>query len=228
MNFIRSLLFNILLYFGIIFASLLCFPFLIFPRKYVAGISYYLGWYIVFITRTVLGTEVEILGREKINYNTKFFVASAHQSMFETFVFNYLVRNAFFVVKKELLSIPLFGSCLKKVGCIGIDRNKVSKENINFFSDLKNQINLGFTLIIFPQGTRIPYNEIRPLKKGIFRIYDNLKINCLPVKLNTGKVWPRNSFMKYPGKISIIFQDMVETGLPQDEFISRIEKSFYN
>jgi len=60
------------------------------------------------------------------------------------------------------------------------------------------------------------------------RIYENLKIGCLPIKLDTGKVWPKNSFLKYPGEINFIFKDFIEPDLPGDEFIKRVEEAFYN
>ena len=79
----------------------------------------------------------------------KFFIASAHQSMFETFVYNYIIPNSFFVLKKELMNIPIFGLYLKKLKCIPIERGKITKENLNFSQQILKNISLGDTLIIF-------------------------------------------------------------------------------
>ena len=227
MIFIRSLFFNFLIYIGIIFTCFVGLPLLFLPNIFLRKLSSLLGWYFICLTKFILNTPVNIIGSEKLKRQQKFFIASAHQSMFETFVYNYIIPNGFFVLKKELMNIPLFGLYLKKLKCIPIDRGKISKENLNFSQQILKNISFGNTLIIFPQGTRVPFNENTPLKKGVRRIYENLKIGCLPVKLDTGKVWPKNSFLKYPGEINFIFKDFIEPSLPGDEFLKKLENSFY-
>ena len=228
MIFLRSLVFNILLYLGIIICCLLALPLLILPSFFLRKLSSLLGWYFIFLSKTILNTKVNIIGSEKLKTDQKFFVASAHQSMFETFVYNHIVPNNFFVLKKELMSIPVFGWCLKKLNCIPIDRGKTTKNNLNFSDKIMQNILNGKTLIIFPQGTRVPYHENVPLKKGARRIYESLNIACIPIKLDTGKVWPKNSFFKYPGEINFVFKDIIEPNLPGEEFLKKLEYSFYN
>ena len=228
MIFIRSLIFNILIYSGIIIVCFVGLPFLLLPNIFLRKLSSILGWYFIFLTKFILNTSVNIVGSEKLKKSQKFFIASVHQSMFETFVYNHIIPNGFFVLKKELMNIPIFGLYLKKLKCIPVQRGKISKENLNFPDQILKNISSGNTLIIFPQGTRVPINENVPLKKGVKRIYENLKIGCLPIKLDTGKVWPKNSFLKYPGEINFIFKDFIEPDLPGDEFIKRVEEAFYN
>tara|TARA_B100000963_G_scaffold212187_1_gene184902 strand:- start:1954 stop:2640 length:687 start_codon:yes stop_codon:yes gene_type:complete len=226
--FIRSLFFNILIYFGIIIVCFIGLPLLLLPNIFLRKLSSILGWYFICLTKFVLNTPVNIIGSDKLQRPHTFFVASAHQSMFETFVYNYIIPNGFFILKKELMKIPIFGLFLKKLKCIPIERGKITKENLNFSERILENISLGHTLIIFPQGTRVPSGANISLKKGARRIYENLKIGCLPVKLDTGKVWPKNSFLKYPGEINFIFKDFIEPNLSGDEFIKRLENSFYN
>jgi len=226
--FFRSLIFNIFLYLGIITCCLIAIPLLILPSSFLRKLSSLLGWYFIFLCKILLNTKVNIIGSEKLKTEHKFFIASAHQSMFETFVYNYIVPNNFFVLKKELMSIPVFGWCLKKLNCIPIDRGKTTKNNLNFSDQIMQNISNGKTLIIFPQGTRVPYNENVPLKKGARRIYENLNIACLPIKLDTGKVWPKKSFLKHPGEINFVFKDIIEPNLPGEEFLKKLEDSFYN
>ena len=83
-------------------------------------------------------------------------------------------------------------------------------------------------LLIFPQGTRVPYKERPPFKKGVGKIYDVIKIPCVPVALNTGKVWPKNSFSKFPGKIIISFLSPIEPGLQKEQFVERLQTDIYN
>ena len=81
--------------------------------------------------------------------------------------------------------------------------------------------------MIFPQGTRIKTNEIIPFKKGVGRIYEALNISCLPIALNSGNVWPKKGFLKYPGKITISLLKPIKPGLNRDEFVKFVENKIY-
>ena len=230
MNFLRSLVFNFFTYVGIAIACIVSLPTLLLPRKkFLSKISYFLGYYLVFLTKYILGTQIEFVGMDKIPKDKKFFIASAHQSMLETFLYNFLVPDCTFVIKKELLSIPLYGLYLKKLEYISIDRGKTTKDNVSSFGQIFDRIQeSNRILIIFPQGTRVHPEEQPMLKKGASRIYQGLNISCIPVKLNTGSVWPRNSFYKYPGKIIFEFKDSIEPGLDSATFTKELERKIYN
>ena len=149
--------------------------------------------------------------------------------MFETFVYNTIIPDCIFVIKKELLSIPLYGLYLKKFEYVSIDRGKTTKKNINFFENItKGILKTDRTLIIFPQGTRVKFGEKPSLKKGTARIYQSLNIPCLPIKLNTGSIWPKNSFLKYPGEIILECKDIIEPGLDRNKFNKMLEEAIYN
>lgn len=230
MIFLRSLVFNFFTYVGISVACILSLPTLLLPRKkFLSKISYFLGFYLIFLTKAILKTKIEFIGMEKMPKDKKFFIASAHQSMLETFLYNFLIPDCTFVIKKELLSIPLYGLYLKKLEYVSIDRGKTTKDNIESFAQIFGKIQeSNRTLIIFPQGTRVPPDEQPMLKKGASRIYQGLNISCVPVKLNTGSVWPRNSFYKYPGKITFEFKDSIEPGLDSVTFTKELENKIYN
>jgi 1-acyl-sn-glycerol-3-phosphate acyltransferase len=228
--FLRSLVFNFFTYVGISVACILSLPTLLLPRKkFLSKISYFLGFYLIFLTKAILKTKIEFIGMEKMPKDKKFFIASAHQSMLETFLYNFLIPDCTFVIKKELLSIPLYGLYLKKLEYVSIDRGKTTKDNIDSFAQIFGKIQeSNRTLIIFPQGTRVPPDEQPMLKKGASRIYQGLNISCVPVKLNTGSVWPRNSFYKYPGKIIFEFKDSIEPGMDRVAFTKELENKIYN
>ena len=114
MQFLRSLLFNIFLYTGIISVFLIALPALLLPPIFTLKFGKFLGHYVIFILRIFLNTRVEIRGSENIPKNERYFVASAHQSMFETFALQAVLDYPVFILKKELLKIPLFGLYLKK------------------------------------------------------------------------------------------------------------------
>ena len=228
MIFFRSLFFNIFLYLGIALASVVASLFLFFKDKYVLFLGRFLSHYVIWILKIFLNTKIEFKGLENLKKHEKFFVASAHQSMFETFALQIVIDGPIFILKKELTKIPFFGWGLKKIGAIVIVRNTVTKENLNFFDRVKESINKSNRpLLIFPQGTRIKYKEKVPFKKGVGRIYQTLEIPCVPVALNSGKVWPKNSFNKHPGKITISFLNPILPGLEKEKFIERLQTDIY-
>ena len=111
----------------------------------------------LFCLKIFLSTKIIIKGKENIIKNKKFFIAASHiNQCLKPFFYKLFLNSPVFILKKELLMIPIFGWYLKKIGSISIKRNKISKENLGFFDDIIKQINLSDRpLIIFPQGTRL-------------------------------------------------------------------------
>ena len=229
MQFIKSLIFNIFLYCGLVLIFILAIPTLILPDKFTIFFGRMSAKYIVFILKLVLNTKVIFHGEENLKKVDRFFVASAHQSMFETFALQIPLDGPIFILKKELMNIPLFGWYLRKIGAIAIIRETTTKENLSFFDKVKNKLEENKSpLLIFPQGTRVKLDECPPFKKGVGRIYNALNLPCIPVAVNTGKVWPKNSFMKHSGDIHISFLEPIMPGKEKDEFIKEIENKIYS
>ena len=228
MQFLKSLVFHVFLFSGLILIFILAIPTLLLPAKYTLFFGRVSAKYIVIILKIILNTNVVFHGLENLKKLNNFFVASAHQSMFETFALQIPLDSPIFILKKELLNIPLFGWYLRKIGSIAIIRETTTKENLNFFDKIKERIEKNKRpLLIFPQGTRVKLDENPPFKKGVGRIYRALNLPCVPVALNTGKVWPKNSFMKFSGDIHISFLEPVMPGKEKDEFVKEIENKIY-
>ena len=228
MQFIKSSIFNVFLYIGIVLVFILALPTLILPPKLTLYCGKFLAYYIILILRLILNTKVIFHGLENLKKVEKFFIASAHQSMFETFVLQAPLDFPVFILKKELMKIHLFGWYLKKIGSIEIIRGTTTKENLNFYDKIKNSIQKhNRPLLIFPQGTRVKFDDRSPFKKGVGRIYDSLKLPCIPVALNSGKIWPKNSFIKYPGNIHVSFLEPIEPGLDKTIFLKILEEKIY-
>ena len=226
---LRSILFNIFLYTGIIIVFLLALPTLFLPSKLTLLFGKLLGHYVILMVKIFLNTQVEFKGLENIPKTKKYFMASAHQSMFETFALQSVTNYPVFILKKELLKIPLFGLYLKKISSIEITRDTTTKDNLGFFAKVATIINNeNRPLLIFPQGTRVKYNEKVPFKKGVGRIYEALNIPCVPIALNSGKVWPKDGIIKYPGKITVSFLNPIKPGLTKNEFNKILEKKIYD
>jgi len=207
---------------------IIAIPTLFLPAKFALYCGKFLAHYIILILKIFLNTRVIFHGLENLKKVDKFFVASAHQSMFETFVFQAPLDYPIFIIKKELLKIPLFGWYLKKIGSIEIVRETTTKDNLNFFDRIKQTVHKNNRpLLIFPQGTRVKYNEIVHFKKGVGRIYDALGLHCIPVALNSGKIWPKNSFLKYSGDIHITFLEPIEPGIEKNTFVKNLKKNLF-
>ncbi len=225
----KNLLFSIFFFSGIIFISIVFLPALFFPQKIVLIGGRIMGHWTSFCLKFFLSTEIFIKGKENIIKNKKFFIASSHQSMFETFFLQTIFNSPIFILKRELLYIPIFGWYLKKIGSIPIKRDKITKDNLNFFENIKKKVsNSERPLIIFPQATRLLPTERTPFKKGVSRIYDELKIYCLPIAINSGFVWPKNGLKTPHKKITVSILKPIDPNLTKEDFLKKLENNIYS
>ena len=226
---IRNFLFSLFFFLGIFFISIIFIPSFFFPQKIVLFGGKVMGYWASFCLRVFLSTKIIIKGKENINNTKKFFIAASHQSMFETFFLQTIFNSPVFILKKELLMVPIFGWYLKKVGSISIKRNKISKENLSFFDDISKQINSSKRpLIIFPQGTRLPPEDRTPFKKGSSRIYEELRISCQPIAINSGNTWPKKGPKKINKILTISILEPIKPGLKKEIFLKELENVIYS
>ena len=226
---IRNSIFSIFFFTGIIVISIIFLPALFLPQRIVLLGGKLMGYWTGFCLRLFLSTKIIIKGSENIIKGEKFFIAASHQSMFETFYLQTIFNSPVFILKKELLLIPIFGWYLKKIGSISIKRNKVTKDNLGFFEDISKMIaSSNRPLIIFPQGTRVLPDERPPFKKGASRIYEELNVACQPVAINSGYVWPKKGEKKSNKTITISILKPIPSGLTKENFIQILEKNIYS
>ena len=226
---IRNYLFLVFFFLGVIFISIIFLPSLLLPAPVVLFGGKLFGYWAGICLKVFLSTKIIIKGRENIIKNQKFFIACSHQSMFETFYLQTIFNSPRFILKKELLDIPVFGWYLKKIGSISINRNKISKDNLGFIDKIKNQaIQSDRPIIIFPQATRVSPKDKVPFKKGVGRIYKELSINCQPIAINSGYVWPKSGKLISNKTITISILKAIPTGMEASEFTDLIEKQIYS
>ena len=226
---IRNYLFSLFFFIGIIFISLIFLPAIFLPKKVVLFGGKIMGYWTSFCLKIFLSTKIIVKGKENIIHNKKFFIAASHQSMFETFFLQTIFNSPVFILKKELLMIPIFGWYLKKIGSISIKRNKISKKNLNFFDDISKQVLFSDRpLIIFPQGTRLPPEDRGSFKKGSGRIYQELKIPCQPVAINSGYTWPKKGSKKINTILTISILKSIDPGLKREIFLKKLENAIYS
>ena len=225
----RNTIFSIFFFFGIILISLIFLPSLLMPQKVVIFGGKLMGYWSSFCLKFFLSTKITIKGLENINQNQKFFIAASHQSMFETFFLQTIFNGPIFILKNELLQIPIFGWYLKKIGSISIRRNKITKENLGFLDDIIKHVNeSNRPLIIFPQATRVLPYERPPFKKCVGKIYEQLKIECLPLAINSGVVWPKTGKKKSDKEIIVSILSPIKLGHDKETFLKILEKNIYD
>ena len=226
---VRNIFFSFFFFAGIFLISIIFIPTLMMPQKYVLFGGKLMGYWSNICLNLFLSSKVIIKGKENIIKNEKFFIASSHQSMFETFFLQTIFNSPIFILKKELLLIPIFGWYLKKIGSISINRNKVTKENLNFFDEILDKINNSDRpLIIFPQATRVLPEDRTAFKKGVSRIYNELKIKCQPIAINSGYVWPKKGRKISNKNIIVSILEPINPGLSKENFIKILEKKIYS
>lgn len=226
MIFIRSLLFNIAFYGWTTIACILLVPTLFLPRSLILKVTRFYLNVVAWIEKYVLGLTYEIRGLEHQPDHGTYIVAAKHQSAYETLKLFHLFGDPTIVLKRELLSIPIFGAFLKKLDVIAIDRKNKEESIAAIIEGAKRMDKQNRPIVIFPQGTRTAVSATtkeKPYKGGIVKMYSNANISIVPLALNTGLFWGRNSFIKKPGKVVFEFLSPIEPGLPDKKVMKALE-----
>jgi 1-acyl-sn-glycerol-3-phosphate acyltransferase len=206
---LRSLLFNAAFYANLIVWLLAALPLLVAPRMGLMRVAQAWAHSNLWLLRTIAGTKVDIRGLEHIP-SGGLLVAAKHQSLWETFALATLFDDPTFVLKRELMWIPMFGWFLWKADMVPIDRRAGSNALREMTRRARDEVARGRQLLIFPEGTRRPPGAAPAYKYGIVHLYETLGVPCLPVALNSGLFWPRRSFIRRPGTILVEILEQIE------------------
>lgn len=150
-------------------------------------------------------------------------VASKHMSMMETLILLSHVPHAFFIIKRELLWIPIYGWAFARIGLIGVNRKRGATNMHALANKVMDRIMNGMTLVIFPEGTRVAPGKRPPLKRGLLYLAQYLKLPILPVGLDTGLYWPRRGKVK-SGTAHIYFENELPSSATLDEIRDAINQ----
>ncbi|MFY9288155.1 MAG: lysophospholipid acyltransferase family protein, partial [Alphaproteobacteria bacterium] len=197
------------------------------PRHHMLKIVHLWLHQIEWIERHIGGITYRVIGREHIPSGSCI-IAAKHQSAWETFKLHFLFGDPAIVLKKELLNIPVWGWYLRRSGMIPIDRKGRAKALSGMMQAAHRAVADGRKIVIFPQGTRIPPGEDKPYKSGVIAFYQELKLPLVPMALNSGLLWPKNSFIKKPGVITIEFLPPLPPGLPRGEVMEQLRNALEN
>jgi 1-acyl-sn-glycerol-3-phosphate acyltransferase len=220
--FVRSVLFNALFYLNLIGHMIVALPALVLPhpvhRAFVRSYSRSSLW----LLRVVCGTKVEWRGAQRIPGGACI-IACKHQSLWETFALYPLLDDPTFILKRELMWIPLFGWHLWKAGLIPIDRSAGLAALARMTAGARKELDRGRQIIIFPEGTRRPPGAEPSYKPGVAFLYDKAGVPCVPLALNSGLFWPRRSLLRLPGTVVVEALDPIAPGLEKRVFLARLQ-----
>jgi 1-acyl-sn-glycerol-3-phosphate acyltransferase len=220
--FLRSLIFNVLFYLVLVVCALMALPTFLMPRGAMLRVASWWAISAIFLMRAICNIKVEFRGVEKIPKGP-LIVASKHQSFWETFALMRFFEAPFFVLKRQLMFIPVFGQFLIKTDMIAIDRSSGRRALLQVMRRAGEQVRHGRQFLIFPEGTRTAPGAPPQYKGGVGMVYRECGVPCLPVALNSGLFWPRRTFLRYPGTLVVEFLDPIPPGLKRDEFLARVE-----
>jgi len=220
LNLVRSIVFNVLFYLNTLFWLIVGLPTFFMPYRATIWIAKSWGRVNLMLLR-VAGIDCELRGVAKIPPGP-LIVASKHQSAWETFALLPLFDNPLFIVKRELMWIPVFGWLMRKGRMVPVDRGAGSQALIAMTERARIELTRGRQLIIFPEGTRRPAGAEPRYKYGVAHLYAAEGVPCLPVALNSGLFWPRRSLWLRPGTVIVEFLDPIAPGLDKDAFFERL------
>ena len=220
---IRSVVFNIFLYLGSIIYGLVLLPLGIIPRTHKFVAYAWTGW-VMWLLRVVVGTNYEIRGQEYISHHKPVIYASKHQSAWETMALYYILKRPVFILKRDIAWLPLLGLYVFTTGMIALNRKGGIKSFKKMILDTKDRFISKRSLVIFPEGTRTAAGQRGVYKSGVYSLYQALGCEVVPVALNSGLFWPRRSFLKRPGTITLEFLPPIKAGLSKDQFMHTLEE----
>jgi 1-acyl-sn-glycerol-3-phosphate acyltransferase len=218
---LRSTAFNVLFYSNLILHMIVALPTFALPRGAFMALARSWGRTSNLLLRVVAGISVEFRGLEKIPPGA-LIVAAKHQSVWETFTLVTLLSAPAYIVKRELMWIPVFGWYIWKSDMIPVDRAAHGGAIAGMLERARAELARGRQIIIFPEGTRTAPGAPPAYRQGIAHLYAATGVPCLPIALNSGLFWPRRRFLRYPGTIVLEVLDPIPPGLDKEAFAARL------
>ncbi len=224
---VRSTLFNIVFWAWAIAVCVTIIPLVYCSRRTTVRISHIFNNGVYYIEKYVLGLDYEVRGLEYLPKEGSYLIAAKHQSAYETMKLHRLFGDPSIILKKELLSIPIWGKFLGKLDIIAIDRQNAEGAMASIIEGAQRMKDQKRPIVIFPQGTRVATDVTssqKPYKGGIIKMYKATDLPIVPLATNSGMFWPRNSYLKRPGKVLFEFLPPIEPGLEDKKVMKALEE----
>lgn len=221
MNWLRSVIFFLWFVVLSVVVHIVFLPALLMPRRaaIIAARSWCAGtlWGLKMIARLDYEVRGEIPRRASL-------IASKHMSMWDTIALFYVIGDPVFVLKQELMHIPLYGWYARRAGMIAIDRAAGGVALRNMTKAARRALGQKLSVVIFPEGTRRKPGAAPDYKSGVAALYQRLDVPCIPVALNSGLFWTGPAgFLKHRGRIVLQFLPSIAPGLKRQDFMRTLE-----
>ncbi|HEY4846402.1 MAG TPA: lysophospholipid acyltransferase family protein [Methylocella sp.] len=220
---LRSLVFHAAFYLTTTVLALAGLPVLVMGRQKVQAYAKFWTGSAVWLAEKICGTKIVWRGLEHLPRGGCI-IAAKHQSTLETMALTTKSADFSYILKRELMAIPIFGWYLKGAGQVAIDRAKRGQALPDLTRQVREAIAQGRQMIIFPEGTRKPAGAPPEFKSGVGYLYTDSGAVCVPVALNTGLYWPRRSLSIHPGRATIAFLEPIAPGLDKPRFLKLLEE----
>jgi 1-acyl-sn-glycerol-3-phosphate acyltransferase len=184
------------------------------------------GHVILWGLRWICGITLNIEGLEYLNPGPVI-IAAQHQSAMDIMVWLTLLKRPAFVLKQELLKLPLFGALMVPSGMIAVDRAGAAPALRKMVVQCKAALAAGRQVVIFPEGTRVAPGTRMDLHPGVVALARNTGVPVIPASTDSGLHWGRKSFKKLPGPVRLTLYAPLSAGMSRDEILQRLEGYFY-
>jgi 1-acyl-sn-glycerol-3-phosphate acyltransferase len=221
MNTLRSLAFLLISVLVMLVLAILCLPLLVLAPAVAARVTRWIAGFQLTLLRHVVGLDVEMRGLEYLP-DTPVLIAAKHQSVLETYALTAFLPTACFVLKREIVKVPLAGWYVRSLDVVAVDRSGGSTALKDMVRKAKEAVAAGRHIVIFPEGTRTRPGESARYHPGVAALYGALDIPVVPVALNTGLFWPRKSLTKSPGTAVIAFLEPIAPGMARKDFMAAL------
>jgi len=221
LQWLKSLLFNVIMYLALPIYGLMYLPAAIRAPEGAMRACHAYARFVMGVADRLLGLKTEVRGTPPTG---EALVAAKHQSFFDVMVIYTAMPWGKFIMKAILMYAPIFGQFTLRLGCIPVQRGKRGAAIKKMLEDVRaGRANPG-QLIIYPQGTRVAPGDYKPYKKGTAALYSELGQPCVPVATNIGMFWPKRGIMRKPGVAVVEFLDPIEPGMEAKAFMAHLEK----
>ena len=224
MNWVRSTLFNLLLPLWTALLGVLCLPLLLAPWWGAMWAIRQWGRGVAFLARWVLGIRTRLIGRENLRPGCVIYAAK-HQSAWETMALVPLLGSPAIVLKQELMKLPFIGWYATRARMIPVDRDGSTRAMRVMLRAADVARAADRPVLIFPEGTRTPPGQQSPLLPGLTGLYRSLGVPVVPIALDSGLLWGRESFLKHPGTITVVVHPAVAAALPREHMAEQVHRA---
>ena len=220
LQYLRSAIFIVQMYVAMAVIGLAFAPWAMFSRRGAFAACKGYSRYVFWSAGWMVGLRCEVRGTVP---EGEALIAAKHQSFLDIMMIFAALPAGKFIMKKEILMMPVIGQYARLIGCVPVDRGKRGKAIAKMVADVEaGRIEPG-QLIIYSQGTRVAPGVKAPYKVGTAVLYQQLGQSCVPVATNVGVLWPKRGLLRKPGTAVVEFLPAIAPGMDKDEFLATLE-----